>query len=268
MSKAWPSERGWDRAVARFELPSELRQPTPRRVTPRHEESASCRARAEFGCMFGCASSCAVPAFLLGVWLVFCAGLAALSFPLGSTTMGVVTEREPANRDRSSAYLRFRFDANQRSYESEGQVRDESWRAARVGAPIQVRYFSFAPGLRPLLAADFSPWRTIFGAGLLGLLIMALCSIPYLVLVPGHLEKRLVRSGIATAALIMPGDKGANRFAVFVRDEKGRFHELKEGPYTFSSYRAGQVITALYLPGKIERARLYHDLEWKGRLRS
>ncbi|BCM91891.1 hypothetical protein IAD21_03768 [Abditibacteriota bacterium] len=262
MSDVWAHEVDWESIDARFFPPPELQQTIPRRIAPRDSEDMGCRARLERGCLGGCL----LPIFLLGLLLMFWGGLAALILPLGTTTTGMVTQRERGNGSDSTYFLHFRFQVGDSQYESQGQVPTEKWKRVRIGDPVRVRYFPFAPGLRPLLADDFSPWASVFGLGTLGLLMTGVAGLPLTGMATRRRGKKLVRDGIVTPAFIVGRDEQKSQFILLVRDRNGRTFEIKERTTGNISYAVGQVETALYLANKPGSARLYRGLDWKGYL--
>ncbi|RYX85655.1 hypothetical protein EON83_04770 [bacterium] len=262
MSDTWARDIDWQDIEARFSPPPELQAPTPRRVIPRNNEEVGLRARTERGCLAGCL----LPMLLLGLMCMFWGGLAALILPLGTTTTGIVTGRERGNGREKTYFLDFRFQANTHTYQAQGQVPTEKWKHTNIGDTVRVRYFPFAPALRPLLADDFSPWASILGMGIMGFLLVGVSALPLLALATERRDKRLVSIGLTTPAFIIAHDTTKNQLTLLFRDQEGRTREIKARPKSTTFYQIGQIQTALYLPNRPQNAYLYNELDWKAQL--
>lgn len=260
MAETWPYEVKWDAVDARFSPPPELDQPLPRRVRPRNGGDESCRARMERGCLSGCM----LPIFVLGVLMVLWSGLAALIMPLGTPTTGTITGREPGNGSDSTYFLKFGFRAGSGTYNGEWQVRTERWKRTRVGDPVHIRYFSFAPGMQPVIEDGLSPWSAVFGLGPFGLFIAAIGSLPFLTLFERRSGKRLVRRGLVAPAFVVKCDNREKKITFLIRDKNGRAMEVEVPVKDVAYHYAGQTEVALFPKGHPEKARLYRWLDWQG----
>lgn len=256
MSDAGLHEVDWEDIDARFSPPPELLGKMPRRVVARDRAEGSCRARLERGCLSGCLA----PIFLLGVMMVLWAGLATLILPLGTQGRGVVTECEQGNGLQSTYFVAFRFRANDRDYMGSWQVGTERWRRTRNGDQVTVRYFAFAPGMRPILEEGVSPWAAVLGLGPLGLLMMGIGGISLMGMMSGRAGKQLVRRGIVVPVVV--ASNVGEEVTFLLRDDEGRTLEIKARSRE-GMMNMGAIETALYLPGRAKDAQLYRDLHWR-----
>ncbi len=258
MADIWASDVDWSAVHARFEPPLELLQPLPRRVA-RREKPPTTRERLIRGCL----SFFLAPMFLLGALMTWWGGLAALILVLGVTTLGTVTTRESGDGRDSTYFLGFRFRASGGNHKGEWQVPVARWRQTRIGDPVKVRYFPFAPGLRPIIEDGISPWVSILAVAPLGVLIAGVAGLSLLGFWAPPDGKNWVRRGRLAPAFITRRDDDYSRLVFLLRDENGRVYEVHTRVGDSTAFDAGAVETALYLPGQPDRARLYRALGWK-----
>jgi hypothetical protein len=262
MLETWPHDVDLEEVQRRFVVPPELRAPVPRRVVPRDKSGTSCRAKTGNSCL-GCLL---LPMFLIGFMLAFWAGLSALLLPFGAPATGTVVEREPFSGRRDAAYnLKFRFRTPRGEYSGDWLVRPDFWKRVRVGDPVKVRYFPFAPGLHPLVEEGLSPWTAILGWAPLGFLFMGVSGLPLAGFLTPRRGKRLVQRGLVAPVFISSRDleRGEIEFLLCLPD--GRVLEIKTllARAVLDSLRPGRIRTALYFPSHPNRARLYDVLDWR-----
>lgn len=262
MLERWPREVDAQEVARRFSPPPELIAPVPRRVVPRDGQSTGCRAKAGNSCL-GCLL---LPMFLVGFMLALWAGLAALILLFGSSTTGKVTEREPFSGRRDATYnLRFRFSTARGEYTGEWLVRPDVWQRTRAGDAVKVRYFAFAPGVRPLIEEGISPWTSILGWGPLGFVFMGISGLPLLGLLSPRRGKRLVRHGLTAPAFISARDleRGELEFLLLLPGARAVEIKTRISRAQLEQWEVGSVQTALYFPAHPGRARLYQTLDWR-----
>ena len=261
----------WAAVQGRWQLEAELQKPAPRRVVSRAPK-VGCGAR--IGAPFlGCAL---LGMFVLGFFLSLWAGLAVLILPFGATTTGVITAHEltrgrsPRYGDSESYMLNFEFKprANLAKYSGEWPVNGSTFLRLKDGDETRVRYFPFAPGLRPMLEAGVSPWFSILFLGPLGLLLLAVGGLPLLGMLPqGRAGKRLVKRGSTAPGLIVKYEFGTFTFWFRVTNAQGetRVIEAKQSvnPQTQNEIGVGDVATVLFDARRPQRATIYRVCGWR-----
>lgn len=255
----------------------ELLAPPPRRVGARAPQvGIVTRLR---GCLGNGCLGCGLGAmFVFGFFLSLWAGLALLILPFGSTTTGKITRHEltrgksPRYGSTTESYLlyfEFRPPGAGRSYSGEGAVNGETFVKLQNGAPAKVRYFAFAPGLRPFLEAGISPWFSILLLGPLGLLMLVIGGLPLLGFLPRP-GKNLVKHGVPVAALIVARDGNNVTFCFRVSNASGATRVIETSEKWMSNAGAileiGSTATALFDARNPQRALIYARCAWKARL--
>lgn len=275
-----PREReiDWPALEAAHAIEPELRQNPPRRVVSRAQPAkwgARLRGCAGGGCL-GCALSAI---FVLGLFLSLWAGLALLILPFGTTTQGTITAHE-LTRGQSPRYgssesylltFEFRPPGAARTYQGEGAVGGETFLRLRDGDSTKVRYFAFAPGLRPLLEEGVSPWLMILFVGPLGLLMLLIGGLPVLGLLPQP-GKRLVKRGVPVAAIVTARAGNNATFCFRVSNAQGETRVIEAtqyiSPQSATHPPVGAVVTVLFDPRRPQRALIYQACAWRARPQS
>ena len=261
----------WDAVRARWQLESELQPAPPRRAVSRAPK-VGCGAR--LGAPFlGCG---VLAMFLLGLCLSLWAGLAVLILPFGSTTTGRITQHE-LTRGRSPRYgnsesylLYFEFSphGNSAKYSGEWPVNGATFTRLQDGDETSVRYFPFAPGLRPTLEEGISPWFHILFLGPLGLLLLVVGGVPLLAMLPqGRAGKRLVQRGLAAPGLIVKYEFGTYTFWFRVANARGETRTIearqRAGVADANRIEVGDVATVLFDARRPNRALIYRVCGWR-----
>ena len=259
----------WAAVEARWQLEDELRSAPPRRAVSRAPKTG-CGAR--IGAPFlGCAL---LGMFVLGFFLSFWAGLAVLILPFGNTTQGTITHHELTN-SRSPRYgnsqsymLQFEFVpvGGAAKYSGEWPVNGATFTRLRDGSETKVRYFPWAPGLRPLLEDGISPWLHILFMGPIGLVLLVAGGLPLLGFLPqSRAGKRLVQRGAATAGIVVEVKSGRAIFWFRVHDARGetRTIETSQSVSQVWDLQPDQVVTVLFDARRPQRAAIYRLCGWR-----
>lgn len=266
-------EVNWAAVQTRWQLEAELQNPPPRRAISRASQ-VGCGAR--IGAPFlGCAL---LGIFVLGFFLSLWAGLAVLILPFGSTTTGVITAHELTrgrsprygNSESYLLYFEFRPRANAAQYSGEWPVNGATFTRLQDGDETSVRYFPFAPGLRPMLEAGISPWFHILLLGPLGLLLLVVGGLPLSGMLPqSRGGKRLVKRGLAAPGLIVKTEFGTftSWFRVVNANGEMRTIESKQkvNANEQSKVEVGDVATVLFDARRPNRAAIYRVCGWRAR---
>lgn len=260
----------WPDIEAKWHLEPELRGKIPRRVAPRGEVSGC--GRRVFGCFLGAMMSFM---FLVGLMMSVWAGLALLILPFGSRTEGAVTRHETTissgrHKGTESYFLHFRFARNGHNYFGEWPVSRKIYLGTRDGEAVQVRYFSFAPGLRPLIESGASPWFHVWALGPLGLLMLSVSGIVLLGFWNPKSGKKLVRRGIATPAIVVacsaPQDQ-KRAAATYLFRANGQTWEKTHhfARPEWATTTEGAILTVLHHHKRPQRALIYQFCDYRAR---
>ena len=268
-------EIDWAAIENRWQIEPELRRTPPRRVVARGEK-LGCRGMMGQSCL-GCG---VFGVFILGLMLSLWAGLALLILPFGSTTKGTITQHEITSghspRYGSSGenyFLHFQFSPPGQStiYSGEWPVGGDTFLDLPDGAETQVRYFAFAPGVRPMLEAGVSPWFHVLFLGPLGLLMLVCGGLPLLAILPqARPGKRLVKRGVAAPGIVTQIDGHYAHFLFRVsnaHDETRVIEATNFAGDNVGRVMEGEVVTILFEPRRPVRARIYQLCEWRARNR-
>ena len=266
-------EIDWIAVENRWQIEPELQRAPPRRVVARGEK-LGCRGMMGHTCL-GCG---VLGVFALGLMLSLWAGLALLILPFGSTTSGVITQHEITN-GRSPRYgssgenyfLHFQFSPPGQTtiYTGEWPVNGDTFLDLKDGAKAQIRYFAFAPGLRPMLEAGTSPWFHVLFLGPLGLLMLVVGGLPLLAFLPRlRPGKRLVKRGAAVAGLVTRIEGQRAHFLFRVSNARGETRIIEATQHAGNRtgrITVGEVVTVLFEPRRPTRALIYQLCEWRAR---
>ena len=205
--------------------------------------------------------------FALGLFLCLWAGLALLILPFGSTTTGTITAHELTRGapEMDALHFKFRPPGAARAYQGQGTVRGETFLELRDGDPAKVRYFAWAPGLRPSLEAGVSPWLSVLFLGPLGLLMLVVGGLPLLGLLPPPGQK-LVRRGVPVAAVVVASEGNNAVFCFRASNAFGdkRVFEVSQHLASDSTpLVVGAVVTALFAPRNPKRALIYSHCAYR-----
>lgn len=259
----------WATVQARWQLEAELQISPPRRAV-------SSAPRLGCGAPFlGCAL---LGLFVLGFFLSLWAGLAVLILPFGNTTTGTITAhqlargRSPRYGDSESYLLNFQFQAgaNSAQYNGEWPVNGATFTRLKDGDETPVRYFPFAPGLRPMLEAGVSPWFTILVLGPLGLLLLVVGGLPLLGMLPqSRGAKRLVKRGLTAPGIIVNYEFGAFVFCFRVQNVSGETRTIESRQAVNANNKdkveIGDVATVVFDARRPQRAAIYRVCGWRAR---
>ena len=267
MTQNYAGEIDWREIENRWQIEAELRQKWPRRVVSR-DRRGGCGAWAANGCVGG------MLVFMFGVGLMmgFWAGLALLILPFGSETEGTITRHETSVsngkiKGTRSYFLHFGFVWNDRNYAGEWPVSEKTYRQLRDGAPVKVRCFPFAPGLRPLLEGGASPWFHVWVLGPLGLLLIAVSGVALSGLFAPQSGKALVRRGVAAPAIVTQIETGNRDKITFLFRAGDQIVEKTQFSRRDSPGAAvGAVWTVLHDARRPQRALIYRFCDFRARL--
>lgn len=268
MTSQFEGEISWPDIQAHWQLEPELHQKTPRRIAPRGEK-VGCGGRT-FGCFLGGMMSFM---FLVGLLMSVWAGLALLILPFGSTTQGTVTRHETTlssgrRKGTQSYFLHFAFAKNSKSYSGEWPVSRRVFGEIPDGGAVAVRYFPFAPGLRPMIKEGASPWFHIWALGPLGLLMLGVSGAVLLAMWAPRSGKRLVRRGVATPAIVVSRseseDAGGPSITYLFRAGDRTFEKTHRFNNDFwTQTTVGQILTVLHHPRRPSRALIYRFCDFR-----
>ena len=263
----------WAAVQNAWQLEPELRAAPPRRVVSRVPRRG-CLARiggASLGCALG-------GIFALGFFLSLWAGLAVLILPFGSTTTGVITQREltrghsPRYGSSESYLLTFEFSPHGSSaqYSGEWPVDAATFQRLQNGDAAKVRYFPLFPGTRPMLEEGISPWFHILFLGPLGLTLLVVGGVSLLGFVPpSRAGKRLVKRGLAAPALIVKNDNNRATFWFRVTGAQGETQKIEVTQTVvnrdWGRAPTGAVVTVLFEARRPRRALIYRLCGWRAR---
>lgn len=260
----------WPVVEARWQLEAELCPSPPRRAVSRVPKTG-CGARIGNSCL-GCALT---GIFVLGFFLSLWAGLAVLILPFGNTTQGTITHHElthsrsPRYGDSQSYMLQFEFvpHGGAAKYRGEWPVNAATFTRLRDGNEATVRYFPFAPGLRPLLEDGISPWLHILFMGPLGLLMLVIGGLPLSGFLPqSRAGRRLVQRGIAASGIIIERKNGRVIFWFRVHNARGETRTIEASQSVNGQVwdlQPEQVVTVLFDAHRPQRAVVYRLCGWR-----
>lgn len=270
MTEEFAGEIDWPAIEAKWHLEPELRQKIPRRVAARGEKSG-CGGRF-FGCfLLPMLSLMLCTGLMMSIW----AGLALLILPFGSQTGGVVTRHEMTvssgrRKGTESFFLHFRFAHGGQKYGGEWPVSRSIYTKTLDGDAVKVRFFPFAPGLRPLIESGASPWFSVWGLGPLGLLMVGVSGLILPSLFQIKHGRKLVRGGVATPAMVVSrtnAEAGDRTMISYLFRANGQTWEKTRQMNSVEpiSGQVGTVFTVLHHPKHPRRALIYRLCDYRAR---